>query len=201
MGKGFREFRIQGRTHRVSHLRPMTLSRTTEAFPHERVKVLVTFSSHCWSVAYDRDAHTPDLAFNDEEGRKRAFSAVRHADSMALPDLLADAWGRTVRHTARRNHVMVAGGDDGEGALNVFLGLKPSRQRRADVHCLVQSAYRRVSTPARTGPETPFGEAVDLALGAGLLGHDGTGKGSRRLPTPRRFDRLLDLADDYALIG
>ncbi len=196
MAKGFREFRIQGRTYRLSHLRPLILSGRTRAFPQERVKVIVTFNSHCWSESLDRAVHTPDLAFADELRRRRAFSAERHADSLTLPGLFETAWGRTVSCTSRKNHVMVVG--EGDDALSVFLTLMPSRQRRADVHCLVQSAYRRASLPRHLGPTTSFPDAVDAALGAGLWSPTA---GSRREARASRYGHLDDIADDHALFG
>lgn len=167
MGKRFGDVRVRGRRYGLAHLAPLLLAGTTDAFPQERIGLLVTFASHCWSVAFDRDAHTPDLAFTDEAGRRRAFCASRHADSFALRDAFAEAWSLDLEGTGRRNFRIRVPGTDG---LHAFARLSPSRQRRADVHCLVQTAYRPTVPVTDAGPATRMADAVNAALGVGRQG-------------------------------
>lgn len=185
MGKRFGDFRIRGRSYRLGHLAPLLLSATTDAFPRERVKLLVTFASHCWSEGLRKGVHTPDLAFTDEAGRRRAFSAARHADTFALAEAFSGAWSLEARRTPRRNFLVVVpvpGGD-----LHAFASLATSRQRKADVHCLVQTAYRPASPARHLGPPCRLSDAVDAALGHGGTDHP--------------YAWLGELADEHALIG
>ena len=163
MRSGFRDFTIRGRRHTLSHLRPMTVSGCTDGSQDDRIRVLVTFSSHCWSDKFDMGVHTPDLTFKDELGRKRGFDHTRYEASLKLPQLMEDIWSRRICWTDRKNYVWTVF-ENGLEDYSVFFTMMASGKRRANVHCLVQSAYFRANLPRGVVDSFRFCDAVDHVL-------------------------------------
>jgi hypothetical protein len=164
----------------------MIISGKTAASPDARTRVLVTFNSHCFSEDYDPRRHTPDLLFRDELGRKRAFVARRYDASLRMRELFEDAWDVRIGWTERKNYVLTL--DDGDEPYSVFFTLMASNSRRADVHCLVQSAYFKANLAKHEVVRRfTLADAVDVILERS--GHDPIGRAMAKCARPDDTDR------------
>lgn len=85
--------------HLASNVETYTLSKG------DLVKVLVSYSCHCWSSAYDPASHTSDLIRINDGAQQRVHDPARHELSYQLPELIRQLTHHNVYVTAsERNY-------------------------------------------------------------------------------------------------
>lgn len=148
----------------VAHLAPHVETFALDAT--DSVRILIAYSCHCWTCAFDPVAHASQTMFIDGT-RHRAFDPVRHDASVHLGDLLrALPENRLYVTPSDRNYgVYNATLPDESGAFyTAFFTLTPRSGRfngtRHQLTLYVESAYAR-SQPE--GMKTSFRAAVAKA--------------------------------------
>lgn len=152
----FSSLSIGAETYDFSHLEPFTFVVKSQLARRD-LRVHVTFSTHCFSRAYDNASHGQGEPIIDHgTPRPRSFCQTRYRLSHKLPVLIkslehpkAKVW----ETAAERNWCYSITVDDPAGPYHVFFEVRrASRERRQwqDLHLVVESAYHEDT--ARTGP-------------------------------------------------
>ena len=148
----------------VAHLAPHVETFALDAT--DSVRILIAYSSHCWTCAFDPAAHAGRTVFMDG-ARPRAFDPVRHDASVHLGGLLrALPQNRLYVTPSDRNYGVYNATlpDPAGGFYTAFFTLTPRKGRfngvRHQLTLYVESAYARVQPE---GMKTSFRAAVAAA--------------------------------------
>ena len=138
---------INGQTFDLAHLEPFSFEIDSER-AKRRLRVHVTFTTHCFSQSYDTARHMPeDAAIVDIQGRLRVFCPVRYRLSFQLPDLIRGLCRPNVKVSetaAERNWCFSIRIEDPTGPYHVFFELRRAGADRAQhqhLNLVVESAY------------------------------------------------------------
>ena len=132
--------KIGGTEVSLAHLEPHEL---ICALPDgkRQLAISVTYSNHCFSIAFDPALHKPDQILQ-EEARPRVFDQARYDASKGLPGILKGITNGRVQLTPAKNyyyHHSLAPEND---PYDVFFNLKRNmKQRKPPLVLYVESAY------------------------------------------------------------
>lgn len=127
----------------LSHLSPIAFECPCAGLDRP-LRIRAVFSTHCYTDAYDPQKHLADAicACDAFPNRPRVFSALRHALSLRLPEIVRSFPGVKVHQTAQaRNYVYAAPVETIDGVYCVFFMLQRNRTDGADLRLTVESAY------------------------------------------------------------
>ena len=113
------------------------------------VNVRVTFTCHCFTVAYEESRHEPGHPIiKDQGGRDRLFCPTRYRLSHYLPEVLAalaDGKDNVWQTSALRNWAHTVKIEEPSGPYYVFFELRRARKDgsrvKQDLDLVVESAY------------------------------------------------------------
>ena len=122
----------------------------TSQLARRDLRVHVTFSSHCFSHAYDRNTHPSDQPILDVASTKpRTFCPIRYRLSHQLPTLIQGLNHPKMKvweTSAERNWCYSVTTEDPSGPYHVFFEVRrASKERRQwqDLNLVVESAYHQ----------------------------------------------------------
>lgn len=147
-----KEILFEGQVVSIDHLAPMTFTCPCADIGRDLV-IAVTFSNHCYTMAFDEERHgTEEIVVYDAGSRPRVFCTVRHGLSSQLPALVASLPDRKVFQTAeQRNYVFSVPIALGGHLYHVFFMVQRAEQvPDVDLKLTVESAY-----PIETAPILP----------------------------------------------
>jgi hypothetical protein len=133
--KKFKDKTIKGTTYRMGHLDDMVLIINHGT---ERFKILVEFSSHCFTEEM-KSHHTPDLAYTFED-ETRAFSVERFDLSQNLRRYIREIVDENVYETKGEGYFFIHGEF---GTYVVFFDMFLSTLKHYDVVIKLRSAHLR----------------------------------------------------------
>lgn len=143
---------IDAQTFTFDHLEPFTFSFRSQLVKRE-LSVHVTFSDHCFSVAY---TPTDDGMREDVIGygaRARKFCPIRYRLSLGLPAVVSSLNQPHVKvwqTAAQRNWAYSMKIDDPAGPYYVFFEVrKASSNKPQDLNLVVESAYHQTDAPPK----------------------------------------------------
>jgi hypothetical protein len=138
---------IGAETYDLTHLEPFTFL-VNSTLAKRELRVHVTFSTHCFSKAYDPVGHISGTPIIDiHTPRPRSFCSIRYQLSHGLPKLiksLEHPKARVWETAAQRNWCYSITIDDPAGPYHVFFEVRrASKERRQwqDLNLVVESAY------------------------------------------------------------
>lgn len=139
------KFDTQDASYDLTHLDSFTMTVTPKGENATNYKVLVAFGCHTFTEKWDA-ADPAHLKFVGS-GEDRRFCTIRHAHSLALPQLVRDA--RKVFFTRERNY-LIAQNPVGAGVpYAVFFNMEPARLKGVDAAMFVVSAYPKANLPPK----------------------------------------------------
>lgn len=150
----------------VGHLIPFVFS--VKLPQGDLAKVLVSFTSHCWTESFDEEMHAGKLIVLDHT-RHRVFDAERYALSKSLPGVIAGVSDHKCFLTPEKRNYMTFDGRvrlDGGRDYRIFFSMKKSKGRwngaRHQLHMIVESAYP--TSRLVVGTEVSFTTIVSKTL-------------------------------------
>ena len=156
---------VQDTEVEVPHLLPFVLTVTLPK-KQDMVKILVSFSSHCWTKTYTSD-HSGQMKIYDHN-RERAFDKERYQLSTGLSDLMNGLLGHKCYLTPTKRNYMAANASitwpNGENYW-IFFVLKKRKGKwngiRYHLEMFVESAYL---TSPKLGTASSFANIVSQAM-------------------------------------
>ena len=125
------------------------------------LRVRVTFTSHCFSEAYDAATHPPgDTIIDQDTKRWRTYCPVRDQLSKGLSNVISTLIDEEVWQSAtERNWVYSTTVQVAAGPYHVFFEVKkapPEQRTWQDVNLIVESAYPQSGAPPAVRGKKPF---------------------------------------------
>lgn len=144
---------IGDQTYDFAHLEPFYFSFYSELAKRE-LRVHVTFSTHCFSQAYDAAQHpVGEPIIRDLSGRQRTFCPIRYRLAVLLPDVvqgLNHPQAKVRETAAQRNWAYSMTIPDPSGPYHVFFEIRRSAANKPqDLNLVVESAYHETEGPPR----------------------------------------------------
>ncbi|SFL31577.1 hypothetical protein [Pseudomonas sp. NFACC46-3] len=149
----FPRLTIGGQTYDFAHLEPFTFTVQSDLVGR-KLSVHVTFSSHCFSRAYDEALHpSGEQIIFDHAGRPRTFCSIRYRLSLMLPTVIQglNHHQAKVRETAaQRNWAYSITIADPNGPYHVFFEIRRAAAGKPqDLNLIIESAYHQTDKPPR----------------------------------------------------
>lgn len=151
-------FEHGGSRYDLAHLQPTLVNVTLQ--PHKENPKLelmldVRFTNHCYSEGAPKIAGTAH-DFLDHNGWPRWFCPARHADSLLLPDLIAQLPTKKCQFTGKHNWLVIElMGDAGVFVpYHVYFTLKNTPNVENGLKLFIESAYKKTkgdNSPKRRG--------------------------------------------------
>lgn len=168
----FKPVTVSGSAVDLAHLQPFTM--LIDSKKAKRVlRVHVTFSTHCFSVAYVKATHPAgDTVIDQDSPRPRTFCPIRYQLSFALPQLiqsLNNAKASVFQCSKRRNWAFTVLIESPQGPYHVFLEIRranATQRQWQDLNLRVESAYHETTS----GPDVLGSMGFVLLCGKTYLG-------------------------------
>ena len=140
-------------TYSFAHLEPFNFKIASQLAKRD-LRVHVTFSSHCFSQAYDSATHPHgEPIILDGAGRSRTFCAIRYRLSFGLPAViqgLSHPQSKVHETASRRNWAYSMMILDPAGPYHVFFEIRrAAKERLQDLNLVVESAYHQTEKPPK----------------------------------------------------
>jgi hypothetical protein len=134
----------------LSHLEPFSLE-IESRLANKKLKVHVTFSTHCFSKGYEAALHPAgEPIIEARKPNPRTFCPIRYRLSHALPEAiqrLANPKAKVAQTAARRNWAYSMTIEDPRGPYHVFFEIRRSSSNLQDLNLVVESAYHQTQGP------------------------------------------------------